>query len=384
MSSYAFETITAAEAQAIRASDTLTFAGPARIVAVSYTPLGLTLPAQIIVTLGARTVAFGTEFTELSLRGGIRMADGSKLFIGDFAANEASGGDLGDGLYGGGGGDTLLGWAGDDFIHGNSGDDSLQGGSGHDIVYGGQGADHIAIGLDGDRNSGGFAHGNLGQDTLMGGDGADTLLGGQDADRLSGGEGDDYLSGDLGDDEIRAGGGSDEIYGGAGDDSLYSGGGSDFIQGGDGADFIVSEGAGFVWIDGGAGGDTIVLAGVGMDRVRGGEGRDRFEVIAGERPGVDQIHAIHDWRADESLHFNQVGIYALSAGRYAETTAGDMTQAIAKAGDLIVQGKAYVAVEVAGDVYVFAETNGDPTDGPDTAVSLMGVNLDAVDWTNFY
>ena len=384
MASYAFETITAAEAQSIKAGDTLTLAGPARSVAVSYTPLGLPLPAQIILTAGGRTVAFGTELSELSLRGGVRVADGSKLFIGDFGSNGTIGSDLGGGLYGGGGGDTLLGRAGDDFIHGNSGDDSLQGGEGHDTVYGGQGADTIVIGLEGDRNSGGFGHGNLGEDTLIGGAGADTLLGGQDADRLSGGEGDDYLSGDLGDDEIRAGGGADEIYGGSGNDSLFSGGGSDFIRGGDGSDFIVSEGQGFVWIDGGAGDDTIVVAGIGMDRIRGGEGRDRFEVIAGERPGVDQIHAIHDWQADESLHFNQVGIYTLGAERYAETTADDMQQAIARARDLMGQGKAHVAVQVNGDVYVFAETNGDPADGPDAAVSLVGVGLDAVDWTNFY
>lgn len=384
MATYAFETITAAEAQNIKAGDILTFNGPARAVAVSYTPLGLTLPAQIMLTVGGRTVAFGTELSELSIRGGIRAADGSKLFIGDFGANGTIGSDLADGLYGGGGGDTLLGRAGDDFVHGNSGDDSLQGGEGHDTIYGGQGADYMTLGLDTDAASGGFGHGNMGEDTLIGGGGNDTLLGGQDDDRIDGGEGDDILFGDKGADELRGDGGSDELFGGEGADSLYSGGGADFIDGGDGNDFIVSERYGHVWVHGGKGEDTIVMSGTDMDMVRGGEGRDRFEVIAGARPGPEQIHAIYDWQADESLHFNQVGIYTLNVDRYVEATAADLTQAMSKASEQIALGKAYVAVQVNHNVFVFAETNGDSTDGPDAAVVLMGTNLDAVDWTNFY
>src|SRR5688572_28818639 len=143
MVAYAFETITAEQAAAIRLGDTLTInAGPARAVSVvyqSYDPAALTPEVpHILITAGGRTVSFGTGIVQLSDVGAIVVADGSTLAIGDTSSERINGGTGSDGLYGGPGDDSLAGGAGDDMLHGNTGDDTLTGGEGFDVLYGGQ------------------------------------------------------------------------------------------------------------------------------------------------------------------------------------------------------------------------------------------------------
>ncbi|WP_197422602.1 hypothetical protein, partial [Phenylobacterium sp. CCH9-H3] len=111
MLEYAFDTITAEQALAIKAGDTLTFnGGPGRTVSVSYQsydPLSLTPEVpRIFVTYEGRTVAFSTELVQLSKTGGLVMADGSQLYIGDAGDGRFTAGAGDDGLYGGPGADT--------------------------------------------------------------------------------------------------------------------------------------------------------------------------------------------------------------------------------------------------------------------------------------
>lgn len=148
MLEYAFDTITAEQALAIRSGDTLTFnGGPARTVGVayqSYGPQALTPePPRIFVTYEGRTVAFSTELVQLSKTGGLVMADGSQLYIGDAGDGRFTSGAGDDGLYGGPGHDSLSGGAGRDLLQGNDGDDALVGGEGADSIHGGQGHDVI-------------------------------------------------------------------------------------------------------------------------------------------------------------------------------------------------------------------------------------------------
>jgi hypothetical protein len=138
MTAYAFETITPEQALDIRTGDYLTFAGgPASHVSVAYGP------DRIEVTFAGRTVAFGPELADLSMRGALTLPDGSRLTIGD-DDRQSMGGTLGhDGLYGGAGDDIVHALAGDDLVHGNSGNDTLHGDAGSNTLYGGQGDDVI-------------------------------------------------------------------------------------------------------------------------------------------------------------------------------------------------------------------------------------------------
>lgn len=392
MTAYAFNTITPQQALAIQAGDTLTFAGgPANRVSVAYDPDGVpVLPARVYVTFEGRTVTFGTGLTELAKAGGLVMADGSQLYIGDGGNDRFNGAASDDAAYGGVGADSLNGGAGADLIQGNSGDDELVGGEGADTLYGGQGDDVIYTsrevgGVAGER--GDFAQGNLGNDEIFGGAGNDTLLGGQGRDFLGGSDGNDYLSGDLGEDELNGGLGNDTLQGGFGDDILSSGFGADLLNGGDGNDRLVSQGPEASTLNGGAGDDTLTAAGAGRDILYGDTGQDRFEFVAKTAPSLGVEAEIRDWEMHDKLHFDAVSVLSAPASilprSYSEFVADNYATALSIANENIsATGAVYVAAQVGGNVYVFADT-GDPTDGADIAVLLVGRNLADISLWNF-
>jgi len=391
---YAFDKITAEQALAIKAGDTLTFnGGAARTVSVtyqSYDPLVLTPEVpRIFVTYEGRTVAFSADLVQLSKTGGLVMADGSTLYIGDTAADRASGGAGDDGLYGGPSADSLDGGAGRDLIQGNSGNDLLSGGKGADSVYGGQGDDTIytsnsAGGVAGE--AGDWANGNLGDDSIVGGAGNDTLLGGQGDDFIGGGDGNDYLSGDRGDDQVFGGEGWDTLVGGEGNDTLNGGFGPNFLAGGDGDDQLVGQGPVAATMDGGEGADTIVAGSSAKDLIFGGAGKDRFEIVAKADPKDIVDAEIRDWEVGDQLHFAAVSILsdtAILPRSYSEFTTSDYATALSIANEHIsAAGATYVVAQVGSDLYVFADT-GDPADGADTSVLLTGRTLADISLSNF-
>ncbi len=395
MVDYAFETITDFQALTIKAGDTLRFNGPAaRTVSVayqSYEPATATLALPgIAVTYQGRSITFSTELVALSKTGGLVMADGSQLYIGDLNADRFASGAGDDGLYGGPGGDSLNGGAGADLLQGNAGNDVLTGGEGGDSLYGGQGDDVIyasraATGVAGE--AGDWAHGNLGDDEIVGGAGSDTLLGGQGRDSITGGDGSDYLSGDLGDDRLTGGLGNDTLVAGEGDDRLDGGFGADSLSGGGGNDQLVSQGPEASVLDGGAGDDTLVSVGAGRDTLFGGDGADRFEFVGKIEPSVGIEAEIRDWSSADTLHFDAVtvlsGAATLPPPSYAEFVSSSYEKAVLTANEYIsATGATYVAAEVAGDVYVFADT-GDPQDGADIAILLTGRTLADISLANF-
>ena len=396
MPEYAFETITAEQALAVRSGDTVTFhGGPARSVSVGYQgydPLALNLtpePPRIFVTYEGLTIAFSTDLALLSKAGGLVMADGSRLYVGDVSDERVTAGAGDDGLYGGPGGDTLDGEAGGDLLQGNGGNDLLAGGEGADSIYGGRGDDVIRGSRDVDGvagEAGDWVNGNLGDDEIIGGAGNDTLLGGHDDDFIAGSNGADFLSGDLGDDELIGGMGDDTVNGGAGDDNLSGGFGADSLSGGDGNDLLVSQGPEAATLSGGAGNDTLVSGGAGRDLLFGGEGRDRFEIVAKTAPSAGVEAEIRDWESGDTLHFAAVS--ALNADSilprsYSEFVATDYATARSIADEHIsATGAIYVAAQVGDDVYVFADT-GDPADGADVSTLLVGRTLADIGLPNF-
>jgi Ca2+-binding RTX toxin-like protein len=388
---YAFDKITAEQALAIKAGDTLTFnGGPGRTVSVSYQsydPAILTPEVpRIFVTYEGRTVAFSTDLVQLSATGGLVMADGSRLYIGDAGDSRFTAGTGDDGLYGGPGADSLDGGAGRDLLQGNGGNDVLTGGEGADSIYGGQGDDTIHTGRDVAGEAGDWTNGNLGDDDIIGGAGNDTLLGGQGNDFIGGGDGADYLAGDLGDDELLGGMGWDTLVGGAGNDTLSGGFDANFLAGGAGNDQLVSQGPIAATMDGGEGSDTIVAGSSAKDLIFGGEGRDLFEIVAKAPPAVIVDAEIRDWEAGDQIHFAAVSILGTSAilpRSYSEFTTTDYATALSIANEHIsATGAIYVAAQVGSDVYVFADT-GDPEDGADVSILLTGRTLADIGLNNF-
>ncbi|MDP3854324.1 calcium-binding protein [Phenylobacterium sp.] len=343
MAHYAFEDIEPLQALAIRATDSLTMAS-ARYALVLINPLGSSLPDHISISTADRTVVFGAEVGALVRAGRLQTDDGSRLFIGDGAHENVAGAAGADALYGGDGNDTLSGGGGDDFLQGNKGDDSLSGGEGINLVFGGQGDDMIRA-ADGAPN-GTFAHGNMGRDTVIGGGGDDILLGGKDDDSLSGGDGRDFISGDLGDDRIDGGAGSDTLIGADGSDTLDAGG--------------------------------------GVDLLLGGAGADRFSLADGDLPASGRLAVIGDWQGIDRLDFGLVHAQQVGLDIYAEDVAGGYAEALVKATAIFLQGKTYAGVQVGTDVLVFANTDLNAADGPETAVVLAGRTLADIDDANFF
>jgi hypothetical protein len=130
------------------------------------------------------------------------------------SANEAGGGDEGDGDSGGDGevfmgtphADRMVGTPGNDVFYGLEGNDTILGRGGRDLVFGGPGKDRILGGRGLDR-----LNGELGDDVIVGGRGSDVMAGGAGRDRILGGRGDDVLIGGPGRDRLWAGFGNDTL-----------------------------------------------------------------------------------------------------------------------------------------------------------------------------
>jgi len=358
MATYSFDTISAAQAAAISASDTLTLAGGrSNAVTILYAPDG----ATITMIVGDRTVIFGPSLSGISLGGRLLVADGSRLFIGDNQANSlalAADSATDDGAYGGPGDDSMDTGGGADLLQGNAGADTLVGGAGDDVIYGGQDNDRISAGAGAN-----FAQGNRGDDVLTGGSDRDTLLGGQGADTIDGGAGRDFLNGNLGDDSITVRG-SGDVFGedgadtittvesanfatlisaGAGNDRVLSTATSGLtsIHGDDGDDFIAGGGAVIDQGFGDAGNDTLV-AGTG-DFMDGGDGNDSLttsssNVSLSGGAGNDVI-IVNDGRHTIDGGGGNDGIISFSDS--AETIRGgdgDDTIYADRAGDKLLEG----------------------------------------------
>lgn len=113
--------------------------------------------------------------------------------------------------------------------------DEMSGTDGEDALFG-LSEDDVLNGLDG-------------VDFLFGGIGADTLSGGDGDDEVYGGSGNDMVNGDKGHDLVDGGAGFDFVSGGQGDDTVIGGRGFDIARGGAGADsFVILPGAGVEFI----------------------------------------------------------------------------------------------------------------------------------------
>lgn len=270
MATYNFSTITAMQAMAITAADTLILdQGTGATTTVLFSGADVTT-----IMIGDRAVMFGTAIAAATKT----FTDGGVLFIGGADNDQTTTGAGGDGLYGGAGTDTLTGGDGLNLLQGNQGNDSLVGGGAYDVIYGGQDSDRIVVGAAPNPGGTNFGQGNRGDDTISGSPtDNDTLLGGQGNDVINitdpgvprdlglldnrmgfTGGGNDFLNGNLGNDTIFAGEGNDILSGEGGDDFLQDGGGSNTINGGDGNDTVIGRGENT--IDAGIGNDV-----VGMD-----------------------------------------------------------------------------------------------------------------------
>ncbi|MCR5880971.1 calcium-binding protein [Phenylobacterium sp. J367] len=231
---------------------------------------------------------------------------------------------------------------------------------------------------------GGWAHGNQGNDEIVGGDGDDIIYGGQGDDFIGGKDGDDVLRGDRGNDEIITGAGDDFAMGGEGADTITNMDGSDALLGGEGDDMLVAYGFGHSLLDGGAGNDTLVAASNDQLLLYGGEGRDRFEFAAKFGPTEGADHVIADWDVSDTISFAQVSIYTILPRGYSEFVADGYAQAHAIADEHIQHtGAQYAVAQVGDDLIVFADTDGDATNGADIAVLLIGRTLADISLQNF-
>lgn len=223
-------------------------------------------------------------------------------------ADNLTGSNFDDKLYGFEGNDTIIGGLGNDTINGGTqndtlfgglGDDSLEGGTGNDTaIYGdvgvtvdlgksgaqstGEGLDtlsgieNLRSGQGSDELTGDTAANKLagggGKDRLFGMDGADSLNGGAGNDKLFGNKGDDKLGGGSGNDVLKGGTGNDRMFGNIGEDTLIGSAGKDLLKGGDGNDQLRGDNGDDKLI--GDKGNDILVGGKGNDKLNGGDGRD--------------------------------------------------------------------------------------------------------------
>jgi Ca2+-binding RTX toxin-like protein len=338
MAAYTFQTISAAQAAAYSAADSLVIDGAANQVSVAF-QAG---PEPVAITLGGLTVDFGAGIINDQ---DVTFSSGGSLVIGSAAAESAAGGAAADALFGGDGADSLAGGDGADLLQGNQGADTLDGGAGSDTIYAGQNNDVITLGdAAGEAN---FTNGNKGADTITASAGADTLLGGQDNDLITGGGGGNFLNGNLGDDTVRGGAGTDTILGEGGRDVLSGGGGGDVFVFGAGASALTQGGA---------------------------------DVILDWSP---------TYRIDAPLTGYAELVPAASGGdpyyggRLTPGTPYSFDTALDAANNLMAMdpGLHVVAAQVASDVIVYIDT--DSQGGADMAVVLTGASVDAMDAANF-
>ena len=164
-------------------------------------------PGQAVtIDMEAGTATAGTygSTSFIEIENVFGSLNGPNVIYGDANANEITGGDLDDVLFGHEGKDTLNGLRGDDELRGGDGRDHLQGDQGHDTLIGGKGADRLV--------------GGKGNDKITGGTGNDSISGSKGNDRLLGKDGNDRLNGQDGKDVLIAGRGTDKLTGGSGAD----------------------------------------------------------------------------------------------------------------------------------------------------------------------
>ena len=295
MPTFSFETITAAEALAVRGGDAVQVSsGTAIETTVIYDPND-----RVIVTIAGRSVTFAAVFSQVAtIPGGqFTYADGSLLFVGDTLGNTVM---LPSGAtgaaYGGGGDDSFSSSDGRWLVQGNAGGDTIDLRGGNNVAYGGQDGDRIIFGgSDGRASTGGnFGQANKGEDSLAGSTSNDTLLGGQGNDTVDGRGGVDFINGNLGDDRMT---GAGLILGEGGNDTLTGGtAGAVTLMGGDDNDRInivsATEGgvrvAVGVFASGDAGDDVLESTGPLNDTLMGGAGNDVI-IGAGNDPGRGDV-----------------------------------------------------------------------------------------------
>src|SRR6185312_6676421 len=115
----------------------------------------------------------------------------------------------------------------------------------------------------------------------------------------------------------------------------------------------------------GQAGDDVLQGGQGADLLDGGAGSDLFLIASGDSPAVaGQTDTIVNWAHEDHLSFvfqnGQLLTPSANAFNYVETTASSFAAAQAAANAQIAGGVVeYVAVQVGGDVVVFADDKGD-------------------------
>jgi Ca2+-binding RTX toxin-like protein len=426
MTTYSFDTITAAQAAAFSGSDSLTFgSGTASAVTVLFNGVVTTL------ALGAHSVDFASAIANASQAGDISFPDHSLLYIGDAGANTehlAIDSTTRAAMFGGDGNDVLITSLGGGLLQGNQGNDTLEA-AGQATIYGGQGDDEIEAISSGSHDN--FFQGNKGDDFIVGSNAGDTLLGGQGNDTILGNAGVDFINGNLGNDNLTGSGqlfgedgndtilggsvGSNTILGGNGDDNLTGSslsdpsgllGAQNFISGDDGDDTIRSNSpltdtlsggngndtittfnGGNDSLDGGAGDDNIqgghgladvITGGLGndiidgsggTDTLSGGGGADRF-IFGAVSTAAGSVAKIMDWSGStDTLSFTG---FTPNPSDLTTATAPDYATALSMATtDTTTTHFSFFEVQVGADVYVFAGGAG----GPSSVVELVGRSL---------
>ena len=139
---------------------------------------------------------------------------------------------------------------------------------------------------------------------------------------------------------------ADHLRGGEGNDSLLGLDGNDLLAGGNGADTL----------DGGAGNDTLD-GGHGADALTGGAGKDVFE-IEGPAKVLADLDRITDFtHGQDRIVFDDAP--TATAGNLVTDTALDFKTALADANAKMAAGADFVAVQVGGDVILFADEVGE-------------------------
>ena len=197
---------------------------------------------------------------------------------------------------------SIWGLAGDDELDGGDGDDTLEGGAGADMLIGGDsdpiviaratmatGGDtaswagstagvtvrlHNQVALGGDAEGDTFAMESFDYTTLpdRNGDSEERTESLPDIENLMGSDHDDILTGDFRDNRIMGGAGDDTLYGGpGGGDGSGDDSNDDYLDGGSGNDRLFG-GAGDDWLLGGEG-DDVLWGGPGIDILLGYAGK---------------------------------------------------------------------------------------------------------------
>lgn len=325
-------------------------------------------------------------FTYTVSDGTNRVANGARLTLLDWPAEEISGTEGDDVLVGTPNRDVIAAYGGDDIVYGRESDDVIFGGAGNDTLHGGDGNDTLYGEQGNDRLFGG-----RGKDILFGGAGNDHLFGEEGDDILIGEEGDDYLSGGAGDDRLFGEEGRDVLDGDAGDDLLDGGADADRLTGGSGNDTVVA----------GAGDDTIVTgltseemrqlsayAHDGDDQYAGGEGHDTLDA-SGTRKTITVNLAAGFATGEEIGHDTLDSIEAVISGAGDDVLTGDdgCNTLIGNDGDdvltggdgddIVSGGAGNDTIRVEARHHLDRDEDGDEDDGDD--LYSGGVGIDTLD-----